>query len=137
MERRPADPGGAAVAGRAASPFERLGATNIARSFGATQAVRSASVELSRGEVLALIGENGSGKSTLVKILAGVHQPDAGWLEIGGAPVRFPSPRAAIDAGVVAVFQEVLVAGSRSVLDNVWLGADGLFRARHEERERR
>jgi ABC-type sugar transport system ATPase subunit len=137
MGRRSADLSGGAVAPREPPPFERLGASGIARSFGPTQAIRSASVELSRGEVLALMGENGSGKSTLVKILAGVHQPDRGFLEIDGERVRLPSPRAAIDAGIAAVFQEVLVAGSRPALDNVWLGADGIFRARVDERERR
>ncbi len=118
------------------SRFERLTASGIARAFGPTQAIRSAAIELRSGEVLALMGENGSGKSTLVKILAGVQQPDAGAIEIDGEPVRFRSPRAAISAGIVAVFQEILVAGSRSVVDNVWLGVDGLFRTRVAAKER-
>ncbi|MBO0682110.1 MAG: sugar ABC transporter ATP-binding protein [Candidatus Dormibacteraeota bacterium] len=137
MEKRSADPGGGALAPGEAPRFRQLRASGIAKSFGPTQAIRSASVDLCPGEVLALMGENGSGKSTLVKILAGVHQPDLGLLDIDGVQVRLRSPRAAIEAGIAAVFQEVLVAGSRPVLDNVWLGADGLFRAGIEERERR
>lgn len=117
--------------------FDRFAATGIAKAFGPTQAVRSASVAVCPGEVLALMGENGSGKSTLVKILAGVHQPDAGSIELDGVRVSFRSPRAALEAGVAAVFQEILVAGSRSVLDNLWLGADGIFRGRVSEEERR
>src|SRR5579864_4383404 len=87
----------------------RLTASGIAKAFGPTQAVRAASVELRGGEVLALVGENGSGKSTLVKILAGVHQPDRGTIQIDNCAVRFDSPRGALREGIVAVFQEVLV----------------------------
>jgi len=126
-----------APAGREAPRFEQLRASGIAKAFGPTQAIRSASLELCRGEVLALMGENGSGKSTLVKILAGVHLPDAGSVEIDGLPARFSSPQGALAAGIAAVFQEILIAGSRPVVDNVWLGADGIFRARTEEAERR
>ena len=107
----------------------RLEASGLAKAFGATQAVRSASFRLQPGQVLALVGENGSGKSTVVKILAGVQRPDLGTLAMDGRQVSFASPRQALHAGVVAVFQEVLVAGSRSVLENVWLGSDGVFRS--------
>src|SRR5262249_14318199 len=73
---------------------------------------------------------NGSGKSTLVKILSGVHAPDAGAIELQGVGASAPrAPSAAQEAGIVTVFQEVLVAEARSVLDNVWLGVDTLFRA--------
>jgi ABC-type sugar transport system ATPase subunit len=112
--------------------------SGIAKAFGPTQAVRDASFELRAGEVHALVGENGSGKSTLVKILSGVHSPDAGSIELGGTAVSAPSsPRAAQAQGIVTVFQEVLVAPARSVLDNVWLGVDSPFRARVATREKR
>ncbi|HVV58333.1 MAG TPA: sugar ABC transporter ATP-binding protein [Gaiellaceae bacterium] len=113
---------------------------SLAKAFGATQALRDCSFELRRGEVHAVLGENGSGKSTLVKILTGVHRPDAGTLEVDGAPrPPYRSPRAALADGIVAVFQEVLTVGPRSVLDNVWLGSEGLLRERlrHGERVRR
>jgi ABC-type sugar transport system ATPase subunit len=112
----------------------------LAKSFGATRAVQSCTFDLQPGEVHAIVGENGSGKSTVVKILAGVLEPDAGTLELHGRPVEsVPSPRAAIDAGVGVVFQEVLVVPPRSVLENVWLGVDGFARERvgaSEKRER-
>ena len=102
---------------------------NLAKSFGATQALRSASLELRAGEVHALVGENGSGKSTFVKVLSGVHRPDAGSLSLAGSTIRaFRTPSRALRAGIATVFQEVHVVPPRSVLENIWLGVDGLFR---------
>jgi ABC-type sugar transport system ATPase subunit len=110
----------------------------LTKAFGATQALRGASFELRAGEVHTLVGENGSGKSTLVKILSGVHSPDAGTIELRGEEIAAPAtPRAAQELGIVTVFQEVLVAEARSVLDNIWLGTDGLVRNRTPTREKR
>jgi ABC-type sugar transport system ATPase subunit len=119
-----------------AAPLLRV--ANMAKAFGPTQALRDCSFELRPAEVHALVGENGSGKSTLVKILSGVHAPDEGGLEIGGdslAAIR--SPKHAQQMGTVTVFQEVLVAEARSVLDNVWLGYDTLLRAKVPMKEKR
>jgi ABC-type sugar transport system ATPase subunit len=119
-----------------AAPLLRVG--NVAKAFGPTQAVRDASFELHAGEVLALVGENGCGKSTMVKILSGVHQPDAGEMELAGEPlVGLSTPQQAQRRGIVTVFQEVLVAESCSVLDNVWLGTDDTWRSRVPMREKR
>ena len=115
-----------------------LRTVDLAKAFGPTQAVRACSFELGRGEVHAIMGENGSGKSTLVKLLAGVHQPDRGTIEIDGVSKSgLRSPRAALEAGIVAVFQEILVVGARSILDNLWLGMDSLVRDAVPERERK
>ncbi|MEU9451137.1 sugar ABC transporter ATP-binding protein [Streptomyces sp. NPDC048277] len=114
-----------------------LEVTGLAKSFGATRALRSCSLRLLAGEVHALMGENGSGKSTLVKILTGVHAPDSGGYQVAGRAVRLGGPAAAIAAGVMAVYQEVLVVGPRSVLENVWLGADGVFRRKISEPDKR
>jgi ABC-type sugar transport system ATPase subunit len=110
---------------------------HVAKAFGPTQALRDCSFELQAGEVHALVGENGSGKSTLVKILSGVHLPDAGRVEVAGAEVQLRNPKTALDHDIVTVFQEVLVAPARSVLDNVWLGFDGTWRARVPMRDKR
>jgi ABC-type sugar transport system ATPase subunit len=110
----------------------------VAKSFGPTQAVVDATLELRPGEVRCIVGENGSGKSTLVKMLAGVHRPDAGAITIADASGSgFDSPRQALQAGIATVFQEVLVVEPRSILDNVWLGTDGLFRSAIGGSERR
>ena len=119
-------------------PQTLLATHEIAKSFGATRAVVNASVELRAGEVHVLVGENGCGKSTLIKILSGVHAPDSGTVTLGGesAPA-IRSPRAAYSAGIATVFQEVLVAESRSVLDNVWLGSETLLRSPLSRRQKR
>ena len=115
-----------------------LRAEGIAKAFGPTQAIVNASLELRAGEVHCLVGENGSGKSTLVKILAGVHRPDAGEVRVGdGATQVLRSPQAALRAGISTVFQEVLVVEPRSVVENVWLGVDGLFRRTRSADEKR
>ena len=58
---------------------------HAAKSFGAVRAVTDGTIDLYAGEAHALVGENGAGKSTVVKILSGVHQPDAGELLIDGS----------------------------------------------------
>ena len=111
-----------------------LVADGLVKSFGQTQAVRDCSFEVHAGSVHAIVGENGSGKSTVVKMLAGVHRPDRGWFEIaGGRHAGFRSPRDTFAAGIAPAFQEVLVVGPQTVLENVWLGVDGLLRRRVTE----
>ena len=114
-----------------------LEVARLAKSFGATQALSDCTLDLRRGEVHAIMGENGSGKSTLVKILSGVHRPDAGTITVGGEQVPFlSSPRAADTAGIATVFQEILAAGQQPVLENIWLGSDGLLKRRIPKDER-
>src|SRR4051794_250454 len=123
--------------GRAAVPAPRLLATGIAKSFGATQALVRADLEVRPGEVHTVMGENGSGKSTLVKILSGVHRPDRGELLIGGrAAGALRTPAAARARGVSTVFQEVLTVPGRSIAENVWLGARRSAGTRADQRAR-
>src|SRR5262249_52348901 len=112
-----------------------LSVAGLAKSFGATEALRSCSFSVARGEIHTIVGENGSGKSTIVKILTGGVQPDCGTRAIGGLVTSgFRNPAAAIASGIVGVFQSVMTVGTASVLDNVWLGSDGLFRRRVPDR---
>ena len=115
-----------------------LAVSGLAKSFGPTRALRDCSLELRAGQVHVVAGENGCGKSTLVKILSGVHVPDAGSLQLPGGDVgALRSPASAQAHGIFTVFQEVLVAEARSVLENVWLGVDGIWRNRLSDRERK
>lgn len=111
--------------------------TGISKRFGATRALVDADLELRPGEVHTLLGENGSGKSTLVKVIGGVHAPDTGSILIGGESLVLRNPRQANRRGIAVVFQEVLTATSQSVLDNIWLGTDGVFARRLSRAQQR
>jgi ABC-type sugar transport system ATPase subunit len=107
-------------------PFVEL--VGVTKRFGATVALDAVDVEVMTGTVHAIVGENGAGKSTLGKIVAGVLQPDAGTLKVGGQAVRFGSPRAALDHGITTIAQELSLVPARSVVENVYLGVeDGRF----------
>jgi len=103
----------------AAPPAVRFRA--VAKSFGPVRAVDGVDLEIRRGETLALLGENGAGKSTLVKLLYGVHQPDAGAIELDGRPVVIASPAVAIARGIGMVFQRFTLVPALSVLENLLL----------------
>lgn len=87
------------------------------------QALSQVTLDVHAGQILALCGENGAGKSTLVKLLTGVHEPDAGQVLSEGRPCRLASPREAQALGVALVSQELSVCPELSVLDNIWLGS--------------
>ncbi|RRJ86607.1 sugar ABC transporter ATP-binding protein [Gulosibacter macacae] len=109
----------------------------ISKQFGATRALVGANLDVAPGEIHTLLGENGSGKSTLVKIIGGVHRADEGEFTLDGKSIDFRNPRQAGEHGIAVVFQEVLTAANQSVLDNIWLGSDGVFARRRSRAEQR
>jgi ABC-type sugar transport system ATPase subunit len=74
--------------------------------------------------VHALVGENGAGKSTLIKILSGVEQRDSGQIFCNGREVAIVNPNRAFDLGITSIYQELPLAPSLSVSDNVFLGQE-------------
>src|SRR5581483_9307353 len=78
--------------------------------------------EAAEGEVHALLGENGAGKSTLSNILTGLYHPDEGEILLHGRPVRFSSPRDALEAGISMVHQHFRLVPPFTVAENVILG---------------
>jgi ribose transport system ATP-binding protein len=110
---------------------------DVRKAFGPTVALDRVSLRAYEGEVHAIIGGNGSGKSTLAKVIAGVLVPDRGQVSIFGKSATTPAASRAL--GIANVYQEVLVADECSVMDNLFLGADGLFGAAesHEVRYER
>ena len=96
--------------------------SGIAKHFGNVQALQGVDFNLYPGEVHALIGENGAGKSTLVKILAGVHRPDAGIMKVAGEVVELHSPTQAQALGIAVVHQEPMLFPDLDVAENVFMG---------------
>jgi ABC-type sugar transport system ATPase subunit len=106
----------------------------VHKGFAGMPALTGVTMEIRAGEVHCLIGENGAGKSTLVKLISGVHVPDAGAVEIKGRP-RAGSPKAALELGVRTIYQELTLVPGMTVAENIALGREpsrcrGLLRDR-------
>lgn len=95
---------------------------SITKTFPGTVALKDVSLDIRKGSCHALCGENGAGKSTLGKILAGIHPPDSGRVEMDGQPVHFKTPRDALAAGIGMVHQEMAFCENLSVAENLCLG---------------
>ena len=97
---------------------------DVGKTYGSVIALRDVSTVVNAGEVTCVLGDNGAGKSTLIKILAGLHQHDAGELLVDGVPVRLSSPREALDRGIATVYQDLAVVPLMSVWRNFFLGSE-------------
>ncbi len=104
--------------------------TGIEKAFPGVRALRGVSVRLAAGSIHALLGENGAGKSTLIKVITGVHPPDAGTMHMDGRQVRFTGPTEAIAAGIGVVHQERNLIPRFSVGENILLDRIALGRVR-------
>jgi ABC-type uncharacterized transport system ATPase subunit len=114
------DERGAGGSGASQPPAVRM--VGITKRFPGVVANDRVSFEAAVGEVHALLGENGAGKTTLSNILTGLYRPDAGSIELYGEPVRFHSPRDALDAGICMVHQHFRLVEPFTVAENVVLG---------------
>lgn len=94
----------------------------VQKSFGSNVVLEHIDFELLPGEIHALVGENGAGKSTCLGLLYGLHQPSAGQVFRSGIEVSVESPSHAQDLGIGFVFQELSLAGSLSVAENIFAG---------------
>jgi ABC-type sugar transport system ATPase subunit len=109
----------------AAAPGEALlSLRGISKAFGAVQALADVDLDVHAGEVVALLGDNGAGKSTLVKILSGVHPPDAGTITFRGDVVSIGSPVAARELGIATVYQDLALCDNLDVVANLFLGRE-------------
>src|ERR671935_1863637 len=96
----------------------------ITKRFPAVLANDQIDFDLHRGEVHALLGENGAGKTTLMNVLYGLYQPDEGQILVKGEPVRFHSPKDAINRGIGMVHQHFMLIPVMTVAENIVLATE-------------
>jgi fructose transport system ATP-binding protein len=101
-----------------------LQARGLTKRYGRVTAMDSCDFDLAPGEILAVIGDNGAGKSTLIKALTGAVVPDEGEIRLNGVPVRFETPLDARKLGIETVYQNLALAPSLSIADNLFLGRE-------------
>ena len=101
-----------------------LSARRLSKRFGGVQALWDVSFELASGEVLALAGDNGAGKSTLIKLISGVHLPDAGELRFKGERIEMNHPRVERGLGIETIYQDLSLADNLDIGANVFLGRE-------------
>jgi simple sugar transport system ATP-binding protein len=96
----------------------------IGKNFGNISAVAGVDLSVRAGEVACILGDNGAGKSTLIKIICGLHSHDSGSYLVDGQPVRFQSPRDALERGITAVYQDLAMIPLLSIWRNFFLGSE-------------
>jgi simple sugar transport system ATP-binding protein len=101
---------------------KRLELRHISKSFGGVHVLQDVSMELGSSEVVGLLGDNGAGKSTLIKIITGVHRPDAGEILFGGRRVAALTVQKARALGVETVYQERAIADQLPLWRNIFMG---------------
>ena len=120
------------------APLPLVELRGIVKQFPGVRANDGVDFDLRPGEVHALLGENGAGKTTLMNVLAGLLQPDAGTISIGGTETELRSPRDGIDCGIGMVHQHFRLVDRFTAAENVTLGwhtPRALIRPRELERD--
>ena len=113
---------GAAEQEQAARSSPVLELSGIYKRFDATQALADVSLMLYPGEIHALVGENGAGKSTLIKVMTGIHSPDAGTILLDGEKVTMRNSAEAQRNGIAAIYQEPAIFPDLNVAENIFIG---------------
>ena len=98
----------------------------VSKSFGAVQALYEVDFHVSRGEVMALVGDNGAGKSTLIKCIAGIYSIDSGGVFFEGERVSIHGPKGSANLGIEVVYQDLALADNLDVVQNMFLGREEL-----------
>ena len=101
-----------------------LEARGISKRFGRVQAITDITLQLERGEILALVGDNGAGKSTLIKVIAGALKKDSGDIYLDGQKVEFENPMHAKTLGIEVVYQDLSLINYLNVYQNLFLGRE-------------
>ena len=96
-----------------------LAVRELSKSYGGVPALRRVSFTVASGELVAIIGPNGAGKTTCFNLLNGQLAPDAGQIDLGGAPLAGRAPRDIWRLGVGRTFQITATFGSMTTRENV------------------
>lgn len=116
-----------------AAPFVEL--RNISKYFAKVVANQHVSLEIRKGEVLALLGENGAGKSTIMKVLYGLYKADEGQILLDGEEKVINSPKDAMQLGIAMIQQHFALVQAHTVTENIILGlVRGRFDLKHYEK---
>ncbi|MFJ4782259.1 ATP-binding cassette domain-containing protein [Streptomyces sp. NPDC088794] len=97
---------------------------NAGKSYGNIRALHGVDLKVFPGQVTCVLGDNGAGKSTLIKIISGLHQHTEGEFLVDGVPVRFSTPREALDKGIATVYQDLATVPLMPVWRNFFLGSE-------------
>ena len=103
-------------------PAPLLAVVDVSVSFGAVQALTEVSLDVRRGEIVAIIGPNGAGKTTLLNVISGFYQPTSGRISYEGRDRTRLRPYDVAALGIARTFQNVALFKGMSVLDNVMTG---------------
>jgi len=101
-----------------------LEARGISKRFGRVQAITDITLQLERGEILALVGDNGAGKSTLIKVIAGALKKDSGEILLDSRKVELENPMHAKHLGIEVVYQDLSLINYLNVYQNLFLGRE-------------
>ena len=98
----------------------------IDKRFSGVHALKGVHFDLRYGEVHALVGENGAGKSTLMKVLTGIHQPDAGEITYEGKPYAVKNIGESQNLGISMIHQELNMMNDLTVAQNIFIGREAM-----------
>lgn len=107
-------------------PIIRL--VNVTKRFGGLTAVSDVSLEVRRGEVVALAGDNGASKSTLIKMISGIYRPDDGQIYLEDREITVASPMEARSLGIETIYQDLALCENLDATVNIFLGREPMKR---------
>ena len=96
------------------------------KRYSGVHALKGVHFDLRYGEVHALVGENGAGKSTLMKVLTGIHQPDAGEITYEGKPYAVKNIGESQNLGISMIHQELNMMNDLTVAQNIFIGREAM-----------
>ena len=98
----------------------------VTKTFGAVRALNEVNLDITPGQVTALVGDNGAGKSSLVKTISGLWEPDQGQILWKGNSVHLRNPKDAEALGITTIYQDLALCDNLDIVQNLFLGHEKL-----------